>query len=225
MIARVLQLCSKRNVSYALVVPILTRYFPSRLILAYKSLLEPNPVNLNMQRYRNAEVSSRRRNRNVLDKTYWHQRRDFNSHNMEPKNSRLSVHPGQRMLVAQQILKESSLIVSIVKIRESLKQPLTFRNPAMRSSKPSATASPFLSTTTPGTGKMQCQSKWKIRLFWRIFRGQLMHCILKLGYSRLKRKASNEWQTKSLLDALCLQNWAPGVPDTYSERFLTSCRP
>lgn len=70
-----------------------------------------------------------------LNKAYSHL--PYNPYPDNSKAVRLPIHVCQKMVLAQQILKGSSRLLSLAKIKKSLKQPPNLRKPALQNSEPS----------------------------------------------------------------------------------------
>lgn len=123
MIFRALQLRSKRYVFHALFVPVITWQFPTEPTLAYQSVMEPDPVSLNRQHFRNTKLSCRIRVAVGLDEAYSYLCCNSSPDKSKTIISRSPVHPYLKMLLVQRILKRPSLLVAQANIEWSMEEP------------------------------------------------------------------------------------------------------
>lgn len=136
-----------------------------------------------------------------------------NPDNRKSINSISPVHPCQRMLLEQRLLKAHSLLGSLANIEKGLEQATNLRKPSVQSSEPSVTDYSLFPTTTRFARRMPSQRELELRPFGRVHPDRLSYRSGNLRHSEWKRKTSNAGQMRALLGALCLPSGAPSLLD------------
>lgn len=158
------------------------------MIMAFQSVMEWDTVNLNSQSYMKVKLSDYRHDhrgarRGVLTSTAW----------SETRQQQIIDHQSSSTYLLEDVsgktdTKRTKCASLVSEHRGELRTTPNPRKPSLQRSKPSVTTSPPLSSTTRCAWRMNSQSEWKLRPFWRVSQGRLLHSSLKLRLSELKRK-------------------------------------
>lgn len=146
---------------------------------------------MNSQSYTKAKLSPRGRSQSGLYELDSHSSRDPNPGNTETLNSVPLLHPHPRSFMAQQILKRSSLLLSLANIEKNLKQPKCH---ASIVAKPLTECDLFLllSETTRYRWIMASRSEWKLMPFGIVWQKFLLHWSLNLRPPSWKEKSQTQ---------------------------------